>query len=463
MNTLESIAEKVAIPVSGRGTMFGTEPTVFVGNFHDDPIGGRGIDTQVPGAAEGHYGIRYIGGMGPDDAMIVHASCKEAAKPTFDHLQSLGIMDMPWNNIVAVGDDTHRTVMRCLENPSTLRDMPRCVREALTLTPFALTPSVERVAKTMGLSVSRDTAATERTGNKALALGSLQDAPVTEGASVFSAQDALRTFRDLHRTGGGVIALKVGRASSGFGIFFAATEEEFLRILSNDKVRIALSPHSNVLEGKALNLTPHNAIGARVERWIGTGETSEEVLCSMGIVLDVTRNDCRLVAASQQILHPGEEDDRFDASHEGNLSPTEHLPDDVGQIVKGTVSWLRSIDSFGITGMDVVVSRTEEGTRGRIVELNARPTASMAGSEVAKKLGLKAWMAQNIAIPADADLDVMLSRAHAQGILMRRDGEEGVAVLNHAIAFGGKCMVLAGGNDCETVTNMMKRFREALM
>lgn len=455
MHTLETIAEQCDLPVSQTGHMFGHEPTVFVGDFHADPIAGRGIDLQVPGANEGHYGIRYIGGMSKHDAMIVHESCKQAAKETFDHLQRLGVMDMPWQNIVAVGDETNRTVIRCLEDPRVLRALPDCIRNAHSMTPFALTPSVQKIARSMNLSLSRDIAATEQTGNKATALHALRHAPVSEGFSVFSEDEALRSFREL-KQGGGTAAMKVGRASSGFGIFFADTEEEFADILRIDKVRIALSRDSNVLESQLLNLTPNNAIGARVERWIGTGDNEEEVLCSMGIVLNVTRDNCEMICASEQILHPGEEDGRFDASHEGNLSPVRHIPDDIRGIILPTVEWLRSIESFGVTGIDLVVSRSQSSVRGRIVELNARPTASMAGAEVAKKMGLKAWEAKNIAVPKNIPLASFAAAMKKKDLLME-DGENGLLVLNHATAFGGKSMVMAAGQDREHLDDLMNR------
>jgi hypothetical protein len=150
----------------------------------------------------------------------------------------------------------------------------------------------------------------------------------------------------------------------------------------------------------------------------------------LNLQYEVTAAGLHRLAATEQVL------DGF--AHQGNRHPVAHEP---WECVDPMAEWLYKEGMRGVFAFDVAVITGDGGTRYQAIECNPRFNGASYPTAVARKLGLRHWLARAFGTRHRSLADIDLG-----GIEYDARRGEGVILVNWGPVLVGKLLVLIAGS-----------------
>jgi hypothetical protein len=149
----------------------------------------------------------------------------------------------------------------------------------------------------------------------------------------------------------------------------------------------------------------------------------------LNLQYEATEEGVQRLAATEQVL------DGF--VHQGNRHPAAHEP---WECVEPMARWLHEKGMKGVFAFDVAVIEDDDGTDFQAIECNPRFNGATYPTLIARKLGLKHWLARAFRTDHRCLTDVDLS-----GIEYDSRSESGVILVNWGPILVGKLLFLIAG------------------
>lgn len=209
--------------------------------------------------------------------------------------------------------------------------------------------------------------------------------PVAYGKTVFSEQEAARTFREITDMGAKQIYAKLSRAASWQWVFCIdpTKSNQFQEFLNLPQTQEQLT-----------------SLGIRIDYGI------EGIVDSPNVMIYVwkTRLHDRFISASSQLLAKRSPSDEHATVHKGNISwLDQRLLEKLVKYSQSVADWMRSVWAHGIVGLDYVVTHDEKIF---IMEANYRVNGWLAAAMKGHDLKSPFWAANGwVKVPKNTTLN----------------------------------------------------------
>lgn len=404
------------------------------------------------------YTTRFNGALTAGDRVIVPESAFNDARTSAEYLRQIGVSSLRNADILPL----HMTGTMAQSVIATReRFIDALGKDPSMLVPFIHSRGTDAICRTLPLRTQTRYVPMEIVNNKALAMLELsaRGVNVMPGTSVFSRHEVERAARSFDGKKG---VIKLPRSASGHGQKQFTGGDELMALIDTEPFASHLLKDSYRTRGAGdkERMSPHNALGLRIEEWM------ENIESSPGIVVYIGENERedRFISATDQLFH------EIDGNkvHYGNIWPMESATRKTSETIRAAAEWVREIGGRGIVGIDLAIRRDPKGDSDvYVVELNGRDTGQTHGAfMVHSLLGTtipedRTWAVNNDnPVPIGTSLHEYVSHLERERIAYDPDGTIGVILANQATATSeSKNQILLIAQCREQLLEMMQAAR----